>query len=337
MKTFWKELPKPFTVLAPLDGVTDVVFRQIVAEIGKPDVLFTEFTMCEGLLSSGRERVQENLLITPEQKPVIAQIWGTKPETFYQVAQQLQGRGFAGIDINMGCPDRTVVKNGACSALIRTPSLAAEIIQATKEGAGELPVSVKTRVGFNSIILEEWLGFLLQQKIAVLTVHLRTVRELSKVAAHWDLMPEILKLRNELAPETLLVGNGDITSREEMMQKYEEYGCDGFMVGRGIFANPWMFNPLINFSEVTIQEKIDLFLYHISLFEKQWGAPDNVEGNVSINEKKFGWNGRKNFALLKKFAKTYINNFPEASNFREKLMESKSLEELRLVLSSYRV
>src|SRR5258708_5966429 len=188
MKNFWNKLPKPFTVLAPMDGVTDVVFRQIITEFGRPDVLFTEFTMTDGLISRGHEKVAERLLLTEKQKPVIAQIWGTKPDHFYQVAKTLQTMGFAGIDINMGCPTRDVVKEGACSGLIRNPQLASEIIHATKEGAGELPVSVKTRIGFEKENIEEWISFLLEHNIAALTVHLRTVRELSKVPAHWEKM-----------------------------------------------------------------------------------------------------------------------------------------------------
>ncbi|HSA83798.1 MAG TPA: tRNA-dihydrouridine synthase [Patescibacteria group bacterium] len=316
MQTFWQDLPRPFTVLAPLDGVTDVVFRQIITDIGKPDVLFTEFTPVEGFVSKGRKRVEENFLFTPSQKPIIAQIWGTKPEQFYIVAKELSGRGFVGIDINMGCPERVVVKNGACSALIKNPSLAAEIIQATKEGAGELPVSVKTRIGFSQPIIDEWIRFILQQNIAALTVHLRTVAEMSAVDAHWELMTEVMRLRDEISPQTIVIGNGDITSLAEIEEKYNKYGCDGFMVGRGIFANPWIFNKEVCMEEKTVEERVSLYLKHIDLFEKQW-------------------KGTHNFALLKKFAKTYISNFPEASELRVKLMESKRIEELRQTLLEY--
>lgn len=316
MKNFWKDLPRPFTVLAPLDGVTDVVFRQMVVNMGKPDVLFTEFTMVEGILSKAGERVAERLRFNPEEQPVVAQIWGTKPESFYLVAQKVKELGFAGIDINMGCPDRTVIRGGACSALIKNPTLAAEIIQATKEGSGGLPVSVKTRIGFERKLLEEWIGHVLNQDIATLTVHLRTVAEQSKVPAHWELMPKIMELRKEIAPDTIIIGNGDIVSLEEIGDKYKEYGCEGYMVGRGIFANPWMFNPKINMHEVTVQQRVDLYLEHINVFERTW-------------------HGKHNFALLKKFGKTYISNFPESSAFREKLMLTKNIEELKQILTSY--
>jgi len=301
-----------------MDGVTDNVFRKIITEIGKPDVFFTEFTMTEGLLSQGSERVAERLIFNPDQHPVVAQIWGTNPESFYKVAQDIKKRGFVGIDINMGCPERTVVKHGACSGLIRTPKLAAEIIQATTEGAGGLPVSVKTRIGFEKKSIEEWIGFLLAQNLPALTVHLRTVRELSKVSAHWELMPEVIKLRDSISPHTIIVGNGDVTSLSEVNDKFVKFNCDGFMIGRGVFANPWVFNSKINFEEITTEEKIALYLHHIDLFEKQW-------------------KDMHHFAQLKKFAKTYINNFPDASTFREKLMESKSLAELRKTLESYQI
>jgi len=318
MKNFWQELPRPFTVLAPLDGVTDVVFRRVITEIGKPDVLFTEFTMTDGLVSQGREKVAERLLFDKEQQSIVAQIWGTKPEHFYKVAKELQTRGFAGIDINTGCPDRTVVRNGACSALIRNPNLAAEIIQATREGAGDLPVSVKTRIGFETDAIDTWIAFLLEQQLPVLTVHLRTVRELSKVPAHWEKMNHIMDLRDRIAPETLIVGNGDIASYTDMLEKYALYGCDGLMIGRGIFANPWFFNTKIDLQTVSVKERIELYLHHIQLFEEQW-------------------KGDKHFALLKKFAKTYINNFSEASIFREKLMESGTIKELKETLQNYQL
>lgn len=316
MKDFWQKLPRPFTVLAPLDGVTDVVFRQMVTEMGKPDVLFTEFTMTDGFVSSGRERIMERLLLEEGQKPVVAQIWGANPEHFYQTAKALEGLGFSGIDINMGCPDRTVIRGGACSALIKNPSLAAEIIQAVKEGAGNLPVSVKTRIGFDQMQISEWIKFLLEQKLAALTVHLRTVRELSKVPAHWEYMPEIKQLRDTIAPQTILIGNGDILSLKEIHEKYKQYGIEGFMVGRGIFANPWMFNKEIEFENVTVMERVRLFLRHIDLYEKRWGS-------------------KKNFANLKKFAKTYLSNFPDVSSFREQLMLAKSMKELKATLEEY--
>ncbi len=317
MKSFWQKLPRPFTALAPLDGVTDVVFRQIVTEIGKPDVLFTEFTSCAGLLSEGRISLRDNLLYKSGQQPIVAQIWGTEPKNFFTVARDLEQRGFAGIDINMGCPIRTIIKDGSCSALMKNPTLAGELIHAAKTGAKNVPVSVKTRIGFETANIADWIDFLLKQDLAALTIHLRTVREMSKSSAHWELMPEILSLRDKLAPETLIMGNGDILSLSDIEDKFKQYGCDGFMVGRGIFANPWLFNKNADITMKSVEERIALYMRHIELFEKQW-------------------QGKHKFDTLKKFAKVYISNFKSASGLRMRIMTAKSLDELKQTLLDYK-
>ncbi len=317
MKSFWKKLPRPFTALAPLDGVTDAVFRQMVTEIGKPDVLFTEFTACGGLVSEGRSHAARNLLFKPNEQPIVAQIWGTEPSDFLTVAQDLRARGFAGIDINMGCPVRAIIKDGSCSALMKNTKLAGEIIQATKKGAKDVPVSVKTRIGFDKTNIKEWIGFLLKQDLAALTVHLRTVAEMSKFPAHWELMPEIVSMRNELAPQTLIIGNGDIVVLSEVEEKFKKYGCEGIMIGRGIFANPWIFNRPVDMKEKTEKARVALFLRHIELFEKEW-------------------KGRRKFDPLKKFAKVYLSNFDGAADLRMELMKAKSLEEMKLTLKDYK-
>src|ERR1035437_444250 len=315
MKSFWQTLPRPFTILAPMDGVTDFVFREIIAEIGKPDIFFTEFANVEGLTSKGSEKVSELLKFSKKQLPVVAHIWGKESEAFYKSALICKRLGFNGIDINMGCPDRVIVNRGNCAALIKNSNLAKEIIDKTREGAGGLPISVKTRLGFEETNLD-WIKFLLQQNLAVLTIHLRTVPELSKVPAHWELMPQILKLRDEISPNTLIIGNGDISSLTEIDDKFKSYNCDGFMIGRGIFQNPWIFNRKVNVEKVTIKQRLDLFIKHINLFDKTW-------------------RGDKNPSLLKKFCKTYISNFPDVVSLREKIMECKESGEMLEVLKSY--
>jgi len=314
MKNLWQSLPHPFTALAPLDGVTDVVFRQVITRIGKPNVLFTEFTNTDGLSSKGKDKVLERFRFTKEQQPIVAQIWGTNPEHFYNAAKIAKELGFAGVDINMGCPEKTVVKNGACSALIKNHNLAAAVIAATKDGAAGLPVSVKTRIGFMDEQIEEWLSFLLKEELAALTVHLRTVKEMSLVPAHWELMPKIVTLRDTLAPTTILIGNGDIQSLSEVLEKFETYHCEGFMIGRGVFHNPWIFNPKVDIEKVTVRQRIELYLEHVRLFEKSWE--------------------HRNFALLKKFCKTYINNFDGAGELREKIMRTDTLSDLTAVLAA---
>lgn len=289
-----------------------MVFRQIICKIGKPDVLFTEFTSCDGLQSNGQERVAQSLQFKPNEQPIVAQIWGTNPENFYKTAQYVQKLGFLGIDINMGCPIHEITKDGACSALIKNHILTAEIITATKKGAPNIPISVKTRIGIATETIENWIGFLLQQKLAALTVHLRTVAELSKVPAHWEFMPKIIKLRNSISPDTLIIGNGDILSMEEIQTKYKLYSCDGFMVGRGIFANPWIFNS--QKKDISITERHDTFLNQVKLHKEIWG-------------------NTRNFANLKKFCKAYINNFPGSATYRDTIMKTQSLEELEKILN----
>lgn len=314
MNNFWIHLPKPFTVLAPMDGVTDVVFRQIIAEIGKPDVLFTEFTNVEGLNSVGSEKVAERLMFGEGQHPIVAQIWGTDIDSYRNAAKYCRKAGFDGIDINMGCPDRAVIKNGACSALIKNPQLAGEIIAVVKKEARDLPVSVKTRIGFSEIDLS-WIEFLLSQNIAALTIHLRTVAEQSKVPAHWELMSEVVDLKNKIAPETLIVGNGDIKTLEEVDDKFVQYKLDGIMIGRGIFSNPWLFDKSVDIEKVNFSKRVELFNKHIDLYEKTFP--------------------NKNPAFLKKFCKTYIQNFPDATFLRDKIMNCNTIDQMRVVLSSY--
>lgn len=314
MKNFWQKLPTPFTVLAPLEGVTDFSFRQMVINLGKPDVLFTEFTSCDGLQSNGKKSAMQNLMFKPNEQPIVAQIWGTDPENIYKSALEISQLGFSGLDLNMGCPDRTVMKSGAGGKLIKNPELASEIIRAAKQGAPELPLSIKTRIGFETVSVEEWIGFLLKQDISALTIHLRTVKEQSLVPAHWELMPEIIQIRDKYAPKTIIIGNGDIKSLYEINEKYTKYKCEGFMIGRGIFADPWVFNKTKNGDDRTIIERLETFAYHVNLFEKIWG-------------------NTRNFANLKKFCKAYINNFPNAARYREKIMETRSLEELKKTIT----
>ncbi len=315
MKSFWQNLPKPFTVLAPMEGVTDVVFREIIADLGKPDVFFTEFVSTGGIMSKGRAKVGRSFKFTQRQKPIVAQIWGTKPEDFYNTGKYCKELGFDGIDLNMGCPIDTVIKKGACSALINNHELAAEIIQATKEGS-RLPVSVKTRIGFKEIAIEDWIGFLLEQNLSALTVHLRTVEEMSRVDAHWEEMPKITNLRNNIAPQTVVIGNGDIKSYSEILEKYEISKADGYMVGRGIFTNPWVFNKDVDLNKISAKDRLILYLKHIDLFLETWQKDKNPDS-------------------LKRFSKMWVNNFPDSSTLREKVNRAKNVLEMKEIINRY--
>lgn len=339
----WEKLPKPLFVLAPMEDVTDTVFRQILLKTGRPSLFFTEFTNVDGLESKGYDQVAKRLLFDKKEKPIIAQIWGMKPENYFKVAQKLVAMGFDGIDINMGCPQADVVRHGACSALMKNHVLATEIIQATKEGAhsansGEagLPVSVKTRIGYATIQTEEWIGFLLQQNLAAIIVHGRTVKEMSKVPAHWDEIGKVVKLRDKMqrAPkepkgsnepkgpleksssallrdekeQTLIIGNGDVMSLQEAKEKVQMYNLDGIMIGRGIFHNPWLFNENFDGNSVTLKQRVQLLLNHVELYQKTWSTA-------------------KQYAPLKKYFKIYLSGFDGAAEIRGKFMETTTPEE----------
>lgn len=309
MKNIWQNLPRPFFILAPMEDVTDTVFRRLIADCGRPDLFFTEFTSVEGLESAGRNKVIHRLRYTEEERPLIAQIWGITPENYYQSAKLAREMGFDGLDINMGCPVPKIIKQGACSALIMNPTLAGEIISAAKEGAGGMPVSVKTRIGFDKIITEEWTGFLLEQRIAALTIHGRTVKQMSKVNANWEEIAKVVKLRDQMDIDTPVIGNGDIVSYQQGLECVAKFGVDGIMIGRGVFQNPWIFNPTKNIEEVTLLERLQLMKKHVQMFQAEW-------------------EGEKHMSILKKFFKIYLQSFPGASDYRVKYMEAATYEEV---------
>lgn len=297
-----------------MEAVTDVVFRHVVAKAARPDIFFTEFTNASSYCSpAGIHSTRGRLTFTPDEHPMVAQIWGKKPEEFAQMARGLKDMGYKGIDINMGCPDKSVVKGGAGSGLIRTPEVAAELIASAKEGG--LPVSVKTRLGYSSTEeWRDWLTHILRQDVVNLTIHLRTRKEMSKVDAHFELIPEIKKLRDDIAPQTLLTINGDIRDRQHGLELVEKYGVDGIMIGRGIFHNPFAFE--LEKREHSREELLTLLTLQLDLFDKY---SDELEP--------------RKFEPLKRFFKIYIRDFPGASELREQLMHTKSTDEVRAILA----
>lgn len=313
MNSIWDKLTYPILALAPMEDVTDTVFRRIVLKYGRPDVFFTEFTSSDAICSDGYDSAAKRLVYTESERPLIAQIWGVTPENYYESAKRIAEMGFDGIDINMGCPVRDIIKKGACSALIKTPDLAKEIIEATRKGAPDLPVTVKTRIGFSDIQTEEWIGFLLKLNLPVLTIHGRTVRELSKFPVHWDEIDKAVQMKNALGVDTKIIGNGDILSYSEAMEKIEMYKLDGIMIGRGIFQNLCIFDKGKNFQDFTINQKLDVMTEHINLYEETW-------------------KGKKSFNVLKKYFKIYVSGFEGASDMRVKLMETQTPDDARKVI-----
>ena len=313
-----------------MDDVTDTVFRQIIQSTAAPDLFFTEFVNVDGLMSPGRDKLMKKLRFVESERAVVAQLWGLKPENFKAVAEQIadgtiarelglpDGCNFVGVDLNMGCPAKSEVQNGACSALIKLENrqLAEQIVDATREGlAGRLPLSVKTRLGFNEVDMS-WFEFLLGKDLDMLTVHGRTRKEMSKVPARWELIGDVVKLRDKLAPQTLMVGNGDVENRAHGVELAKQYGLDGIMIGRGIFHDPYAFAVNSPWEQKTEAERIALYRQQVELFAATWQ------------------NRERNIKTLNRFCKVYINGFDGAKELRERLMAAEDTDELSALLSA---
>ncbi|MDD5397005.1 MAG: tRNA-dihydrouridine synthase [Candidatus Moranbacteria bacterium] len=308
---------RPFFVLAPMADVTDFAQRQMLVKYGKPDVLYTEFVSADGLANAkGREVLIKDFRYGKNEHPIVAQIFGSKPENIKKAAALVAELGFDGVDINMGCPDKAVIKQGAGSALIKNPKLAREIIRAAKEGAGDMPVSVKTRIGFSKNEIATWLPEILAEKPAALIVHLRSKKEMSEVAAHWELAAQVTKLAKE--NDVVIVGNGDVQNLEDGTLKAQQSGMDGIMIGRGIFGNPWIFNPETKIENLSLKKRFAVMIEHAKLFEKEL-ADKNIKG----------------FHVMKKHFKAYVSGFDGAKELRAKLMEAENVGEVKEIVKKY--
>jgi tRNA-dihydrouridine synthase len=317
----YENFTKPFFILAPMDDVTDTVFRQVVSGCSSPDLFFTEFVNADGLQSPGRPKLLKKLRFTETDQPLIAQIWGKEPDNFYKTAKELadgtfakelglRDINFAGVDLNMGCPQKTEVSNGTCAALINNRPLAKQIISATKKGlGGKLPLSVKTRLGYDDYDLS-WPEFLLEQGIAMLTIHGRTKKQKSAVPANWELIGKVREIRDRVAPSTLIVGNGDVLSRVEGKKLAKKYSLDGIMIGRGALQDPFIFSHISPWASYSKQQRIDLYKKQVSLFKSTWSKSERP------------------IHTLNKFCKIYISGFDGAKELRDKLMHAKSADEL---------
>ncbi len=329
MQNFWLQLKsktaeenRPIFALAPMADVTDCVFRKLIAkysrageEGGGPDVFWTEFVSADGLMSGGREVLKRDLVFSELERPIVAQIFSSNPENIKGASMLCRELGFDGIDINMGCPDKSIEKQGAGACMIKTPENARAVIRAAIEGAGDIPVSVKTRIGYNKIEWKEWLGELLKEDIKALTVHFRTRKEMSLVPAHWELAKEIGDYVRELRPDVVFLGNGDVKTLNEGQNKYDETGIDGIMIGRGIFGTPWFFDRTRN-SEPTLKERFEILIEHTYEYEKTLGDI-------------------KSFAVMKKHYKAYVHGFNGAKELREKMMEAGSASEIEHIVRAF--
>lgn len=312
-------------VLAPMADVTDPAFRSIIAKYGKPDVTWTEFVSADGLFLGGYDALIKDLSFTEEERPIVAQFFTSKPDMMEKAAELAVDLGFDGIDINMGCPDKSIEKQGAGAGLIKNPKLAQEIILAAKKGASKngknIPVSVKTRIGYNKNELETWLPAILETNPAVVTVHARTRKEMSLVPARWEHVKRAVEIRDSFVDsngnksETLIFGNGDVTDLVDAERKVMETGCDGVMLGRAIFGNPWLFNKQVKREDILIADRLRVMVEHTKLFEKLLS--------------------HKSFAIMKKHYKAYVHGWDGAKELRMKLMEAKDANEIELIVEDY--
>lgn len=348
---FWKKVKeranaehRPIFTLAPMADVTDAAFRRIIAKYsrmgkkgGGPDVMWTEFVSADGLCSVGKEALLLDLAFSESERPIVAQLFTSNPDKMREAAKLVAELGFDGLDINMGCPDRSIEKQKAGAAMMKDPDNAIAVIKAAREGvaakgtetfSAAIPISVKTRIGYNNVDLN-WIRILLEQKLPAVTVHLRTRKEMSDAGAHWELMPEIVKLRDRISPETLIIGNGDVVSLADAKEKAEKAGCDGVMFGRAIFGNPWLFDVEKVESQESVRSKVEdteisrseievlhVMIKHTELFEELLGD-------------------KKSFAVMKKHYKAYVSGWNGAKELRAKLMETKDVSEVKKIIKNF--
>lgn len=319
--TFWQKLKKEkehIFVLAPMADVTDPAFRYIISKYGKPDVFWTEFVSADGLFLGGYDALSKDLSFEREQKPIVAQFFTSKPEMMEKASKLAFDLGFDGVDINMGCPDKSIEKQGAGASLIKNPNLAKELVLSAKAGACGLPVSVKTRVGYNKEELDKWIPDLLEVSPDLLTIHARTRKEMSLVPARWELVQKVVQIRDQIQiskadeDKTLVFGNGDATSLDMGKNLCLKYDCDGVMFGRAIFGNPWFFSGRV---DIDVSEKLKVLVEHSQAFEKMCG--------------------HKSFSIMKKHYKSYISGFDGAKELRVELMGAENAYEVKFMVDSF--
>lgn len=311
---FWAKLPRPFTALAPMSGITDAAFRRIVASYGRPEVIYTEFVSADGLQSPGRDALLPALQYAPKERPVVAQLFGAIPENLAAGAALIRELGFDGVDLNFGCPDRTVEKQGAGAALIGQNERVRQLIEAAKTGAQELPVSVKTRIGYDCDEVEDWIDALAAAAPAAIAIHARTRNQRFRLPVNWDALRRAVQIVRRHSPRIRVLGNGNILSLDDAHRCVAETGVDGVMIGRAAFGNPWVFAP--DTESVRRDECLRVMMEHARLFEHLYGRDPH------------------RFACMRKHFHAYINGFPGAKQLRAKLMQTRSTAEAEAVLAT---
>lgn len=317
MNNFWEKLNKPILGMAPMADITDIVFRQMLVKFGKPDIIYTEFVSCDGLCSVGKEKLLLDFKFFDNERPIVAQVFGSKPENFYKAAQIVADLGFDGIDINMGCPDKKVIKQKAGSALIKDMDLAVEIIKATKEGAKGLPVSVKTRTGFYKEDILDWIDVLVAAKPVAIALHGRTTRQMYRGQANWDLIKETSQKIKQIDKKIIVLGNGDIKSLEEAYEYSKIYGVDGVLVGRNVVGKPWFFSKEYINKKISLFDKLDIILLHCQMYI-----------DIIADEKKF--------YVLRKFFTAYLKGEIGVKGLKNELMQCNTFAEVRDLINDFK-
>jgi nifR3 family TIM-barrel protein len=363
--TLWETLPRPIIGLSPMDGVTDHAFRHIQKKHGNPMLLFTEFTSVDGICA-GASALLKDFLYDESQRPIIAQIYGRNPRNFYQTAILLCQLGFDGIDINMGCPAKTIAHSGSGAGLIRTPSLAQEIVRAAKDGAQAwlngatvrdcvdipaalaarvealhrqlpptfqqrrpIPVSVKTRIGYDAPQVQEWIPQLLESEPVAITIHGRTLTQGYSGESNWDEIGCAAEIA--CGSKTLILGNGDIRSLDDAYERIAKYGVDGALIGRASYGNPHVFRQesraaqrgAILSEEGEPQAGDPYKMLHIAL------------EHARLYEATFSHLGRYQFLPMRKHLSWYVRNVPGASHLRRTLTQACSLNEVVIAIEDY--
>lgn len=369
---FWQEMKnsgKPILCLAPMADVTDAAFRFIISKYSKKlpkgifwdrggskmsfgnFVTYTEFVSADGLVlapEEGRKKLIKNLEFSEIERPIVAQFFTNKPEMMEKAAALAFELAFDGVDINMGCPDKKVEKQGAGATLIKDPKLARELIIAAKQGilrchlrkspqGGTLgiPVSVKTRLGYNKDELETWLPEILAENPAAVVIHARTRKEMSKAPARWERIKRAVEIRNKVSrlnldtEKTLIIGNGDVEDVLDAYKKCAETGADGAMIGRGVFGKPWLLSNSYEWfndknDPAVIKKILEILLEHTKLFEEKF-LPNAKEKSDRF----------KSFAVMKKHFKSYLASLRNAKEIRESLMKAKNTEDVEKIINNF--
>ncbi|MBM4132613.1 MAG: tRNA-dihydrouridine synthase [Nitrospira sp.] len=362
---FWQTLPQPIIGLSPMDGVTDAAFRLTVARQGPPDITFTEFTSV-GDVCRGPEHLLSTFTYSEEERPVVAQLYGKHPDLFYLAAHVVCELGFDGLDINMGCPSKNVASSGSGAALIKTPDLAHAIMRAARQGILDwanghtltqaglkasradliramnvkrhgqpspprrvIPLSVKTRLGYDSVVVENWIGHLLEEQPAVISVHGRTLQQMYRGEADWQAIERAATIVR--GTPTLLLGNGDVQSMDDVVRRVRESKVHGVLVGRGALGSPWFFRK----KELARQAARDGAPIIAGSLDETLSLADRFRVMVEHARLFEGIDRAARFPHIRKHLGWYCKGFPHAAAMRARMVRASSSADVERIVAEH--